>query len=114
MCHGFVKFVLARDAEARFRFSPLERLPESRLAGLPNSVVVRSGDTWLVKSDAALFVLAGLGRGWRALAGVCKVFPLPLRDWVYGWVARLRYRIFGRRVDACPLIPKELESRFDL
>jgi predicted DCC family thiol-disulfide oxidoreductase YuxK len=43
-----------------------------------------------------------------------RIVPRPLRDAVYDLVARVRYRVFGRKDDACPIIPKALRSRFDL
>jgi len=42
------------------------------------------------------------------------VVPRPLRDRLYDLVARTRYRLFGREDEACPVIPEELRSRFDL
>jgi predicted DCC family thiol-disulfide oxidoreductase YuxK len=35
-----------------------------------------------------------------------------VRDAMYDFVARVRYRIFGRKKDACPLMPPDLRSRF--
>jgi predicted DCC family thiol-disulfide oxidoreductase YuxK len=40
--------------------------------------------------------------------------PRRLRDFVYDFVARIRYRVFGRRDDLCPVMPPELRARFDL
>jgi predicted DCC family thiol-disulfide oxidoreductase YuxK len=39
------------------------------------------------------------------------VVPRPLRDLVYDWVARNRYRWFGKR-DACMVPTPELRARF--
>ena len=41
------------------------------------------------------------------------VVPAFLADLVYDGVARLRYRIFGRRDEACPRLPEDLRGRFD-
>jgi predicted DCC family thiol-disulfide oxidoreductase YuxK len=113
LCHGFVKFVLARDRKARFRFSPLDRLTAEERSGLPDSVVVRTGDGFLVKSDAALYVLGGLGGFWGLMGSAARVFPVFVRNFVYDCIARVRYRIFGRRDEVCPLVPKELRGRFE-
>ena len=60
------------------------------------------------KSDAALTVLSNLpGWGWtRALFAA----PKPLRDAIYGLVARNRYRIFGR-YEVCFVPDAELRAR---
>jgi predicted DCC family thiol-disulfide oxidoreductase YuxK len=36
-----------------------------------------------------------------------------LRDFVYDFVARIRYRVFGTREDLCPIVPAALRARFD-
>ena len=47
------------------------------------------------------------------MAAFMAVVPRPLRDVVYGFVARIRYRVFGRRDDLCPVVPPDLRARFD-
>ena len=114
LCHGFIKFVLARDPGGRFHFAPLDKLPKSERAGLPDSVVVRTPGALLTKSEAALYVLQGLGGPWAMLASVGRVFPVALRNFVYDGIAKVRYRIFGKRDNVCPVVPKELRSRFEM
>jgi predicted DCC family thiol-disulfide oxidoreductase YuxK len=118
LCHAFVLFVVKRDREGRYRFAPLQgreirqRLaPEVRRA-LPDAVVLLEGERILVKSDAALHVLAGLGGGWRAVARVSALFPRLLRDSVYDLVARFRRRLFRAPAGACPIVPADLRGRF--
>ena len=100
-CSRWVRFVVARDRQARFRFTPIQSPYGTKLAqafGIDpddpdTNAVVHDGVAWL-KSDAALTVLSLLPRwGWvRVLFAV----PKPLRDAVYNLVARNRYRIFGK------------------
>ena len=122
LCHGAVRFVLARDRDgSAFRFAPLDSdafrrvaPPEARRA-LPDSLVVETGDgRLLTRSDAVIRVLERLGPPWPLLGRLARVVPRPLRDLVYDLVARVRYRVFGREPEACPVIPKQLRSRFDL
>ncbi len=121
LCHRTVKFVLRRDRSGNaFRFAPLQgstfqaRVSAERRAGLPDSIVVLTAEGALVaRSDAFLHILRRLGGGWRVLAGSIAVIPRPLRDAVYNFIARIRYRIFGRRDDVCPVTPPELRARFD-
>jgi predicted DCC family thiol-disulfide oxidoreductase YuxK len=100
-CSRWVRFVVARDVAARFRFTPIQSPYGARLAwafGIdaddPDTNAVIHGGTAYFKSDAALTVLSNLpGWGWvRALS----VVPKPLRDAVYSLLARNRYRIFGK------------------
>jgi predicted DCC family thiol-disulfide oxidoreductase YuxK len=119
LCHGTVRFVLAHDPEGRaFRFAPLDSAAfreRAQGARLPDSLVVQTRDgRLLTRSTAVLHVLERLGGAWRLLAGLGRLAPRPLRDLAYDCVARTRYRIFGRKDDACPMIPQEQRARFDL
>jgi predicted DCC family thiol-disulfide oxidoreductase YuxK len=121
LCQHAVRFVLAEDTTGKaFRFAPLQgetfqaRVAGERRAGLPDSVVVLTrGGELLVRSDAFLHIFRRLGGVWRVLAAVLSVVPRGLRDFVYDFVARIRYRVFGTRDDLCPVVPAELRARFD-
>jgi predicted DCC family thiol-disulfide oxidoreductase YuxK len=121
LCHRAVRFVLRHDrAGSAFRYAPLQgptfqaRVPTEQRAGLPDSVVVLAANgSLLVRSNAFLHILRRLGGGWKILAGALAVIPRPVRDMVYDFIARIRFRIFGTRQDWCPVTPPELRARFD-
>jgi predicted DCC family thiol-disulfide oxidoreductase YuxK len=121
LCHRAVKFVLRHDRSGKaFRFAPLQgvtfqsRVPAGARPGLPDSIVVLTEDgALLVRSNAFLHILRRLGGGWRILAGLLAVIPRPLRDVIYRFIARIRYRVFGTRDDLCPIVPLDLRARFD-
>ena len=121
LCHWAVKFVLKHDRSGEaFRFAPLQgptfeaRVPLERRAGLPDSIVVLTHDgKLLARSDAFLHILRRLGGGWIVLASVLSVIPRGLLDLAYNFIARIRYGVFGRREDVCPIVPAELRARFD-
>ncbi|WP_316191535.1 MULTISPECIES: thiol-disulfide oxidoreductase DCC family protein [unclassified Bradyrhizobium] len=114
-CSRWVQFVIARDTARRFRFTPIQSPYGTRLAqafGIdpqdPDTNAVVHGGKAHLKSDAALTVLSNLpGWGWtRALLAI----PKPLRDAVYGVVARNRYHIFGK-YESCFVPDAELRKR---
>lgn len=117
LCNGSVQFILKRDPHGRFRFASLQSDAGRGLLhahGLPadaleSVVLVEDGRAW-TRSDAALRIARGLSGGWRA-AGVLRVVPRPLRDAVYGLVARNRYRWFGKR-ESCMIPTPEWRARF--
>jgi predicted DCC family thiol-disulfide oxidoreductase YuxK len=121
LCHGAVKFVLKHDPSgSAFRFAPLEgetfqsKVPASEPAKLPDSIVVLTSDgRLLVRSDAFLHILRRLGGAQKILAEVLAIIPRPIRDLAYDFIARVRYKVFGRRDDVCPLVSPELRKRFD-
>jgi predicted DCC family thiol-disulfide oxidoreductase YuxK len=121
LCHHAVKFVLKHDRlGTAFRFAPLQgttfqaTVPVDRRTRLPDSMVVQTRDgSLLMRSDAWVHILRRLGGGWKVTAALVAVIPQPLRDVFYNFVARIRYRVFGRRGDLCPILPPGLRARFD-
>lgn len=122
LCQGSVRFVLAEERGGdTFRFAPLggralrESVSEQRRRALPDSIVVQRTDgSLLTRSGAVLYALRRLGGLWRPLGRAGLLVPRPIRDRVYEGVAAVRYRIFGRSPEACPILPPALRSRFDL
>ena len=117
LCNGFVRFVIARDPAARFRFAALnspaatEVLRRAGVAGpLPDSIILVEDGREYFRSDAALRIARGLRFPW-SLFYAFIVVPRFIRDWVYDWVAAHRYRWFGRR-DVCMIPTAELQRRF--
>jgi predicted DCC family thiol-disulfide oxidoreductase YuxK len=121
LCHRAVKFVLKHDRSGTaFRFAPLQGetfqslVPPQRRVNLPDTFVVLTREgALLMRSNASLYVLERLGGGWRILANILRVIPRGLRDLMYDFVARIRYRLFGMRDDLCPVVPPDLRARFD-
>ncbi|MCP1829145.1 putative DCC family thiol-disulfide oxidoreductase YuxK [Bradyrhizobium sp. USDA 4532] len=114
-CSRWVRFVIARDTDRRFRFTPIQSGYGTRLAksfGIdpddPDTNAVVHGGIAYMKSDGALTVLSHLpGWGWtRTMFAV----PKPLRDAVYSLIARNRYRIFGK-YETCFVPDADMRAR---
>ena len=89
-------------------------LPEDKRTGLPDSIVVPSGDDRLLtRARAVLYIMRRLGGVWRVLAGIASPIPTIVLDRLYDVVAALRYRLFARSSQACPVLPADLRDRFD-
>lgn len=129
-CNRTVQFVLKRDRSDVFRFAALQSALGHRIlerhganpSDLDTFYVVldfdaalrgetKQNETLLARSDAAVFVLRELGSIWSVAGGLLRMLPRSVRDWVYVFVARRRYGIFGR-YDACPIPGAETRSRF--
>jgi predicted DCC family thiol-disulfide oxidoreductase YuxK len=117
LCNGSVQFILRHDPSGRFRFASLQSsVGQDLLArfgmapGRLDSVVLVEGDRWFRESDAALRIARGMSGGWKALA-VFRVIPRPIRDAAYRFIARNRYRWFGKQ-ETCWLSTPELRGRF--
>jgi predicted DCC family thiol-disulfide oxidoreductase YuxK len=117
LCNASVQFLLRRDRERRFRFAALQSAAGRTLLeryGLPtdslSTIVVLEGGRARVQSAAALLLARRLPWPWPLLA-VFTILPRPLRDALYAFVARHRYRWFGR-TESCMLPTREVADRF--
>ena len=121
LCHRTVRFAIARDRDgSRFRFAALGSetfrrcVPESARAELPDSIVVLTPDgSLLTRSGAIIHILERIGGSWRLPAGLLGLVPRGIRDLGYDGIARVRYRLFSKPADACPVTPPELRARFE-
>ncbi len=115
LCNGAVDFILRHDRSGDLLLASLqsdEAGPLLAQADLPpdylDSLVLVEGNRWYTRSDAALEIARRMGGAWK-LAVAFKILPRFLRDGIYDWIARNRYRWFGKR-DSCR-VPTEAERR---
>ncbi len=106
LCSANAQFILTHDRKQEFRLASMQGEAGAamfRAHGMdpkdPDTILLIEGDKVLRDSDAVLGIYTRLGWPWR-IAGLAKLLPRSLRDPVYRWVARNRYRIFGKR-EAC-------------
>lgn len=59
--------------------------------------------------DALMRAGRRLGGVWKGLT-ILRILPAPLQDRLYAWVARNRYRMFGR-ADLCALPDPDVQKR---
>ncbi|MPZ18433.1 MAG: DUF393 domain-containing protein [Luteitalea sp.] len=117
LCHRTVRFLLRHDRQGHLRFAALQSslgrtlLVHHRLSpdGLDTLVLVED-ERASTRSAAVLGATRYLAAPWRYLA-LFRFLPRLVRDRLYDWVARSRYRWFGR-LDACPLPSPGERERF--
>jgi predicted DCC family thiol-disulfide oxidoreductase YuxK len=117
LCSANARFILRHDRRRRFRLASMQSEAGAALYrrfGIdpadPETLILVDGDRALRDSDAVLAIWSGLGWPWRAFAAA-RLVPAALRDPLYRWVARNRYRLFGRR-ETCWLPGPEHSGRF--
>ena len=122
LCNHSVLFVLARDTNKIFHYSPLQSpfaldiLPT--YGGDPaalNTVYVLKNPfseqpELLQKSSAACYVLSELGGLWSIFA-LGRFLPRFFRDFLYDCVAKTRYSLFGKK-EVCMLPEEDWMERF--
>lgn len=104
-CDGSTRLLMKLDRRRRLRFAPLQsgageafKNRHDITESIDSIVLIHNGKARF-RSDAAIGIARTLGFPW-SLAAVVWIVPTPIRDWVYRFVARHRYKIFGTR-EAC-------------
>ena len=122
LCNGAVQFLLKRDRHDRLRFASLQSEFAATLLrrhGVDHQdldtvyVVLNSGEAneaLLAKSDAFLQLAKVIGGGWN-IARIGRIIPRPIRNWLYDFVARHRYQVFGK-YEACMLPDPRHKHKF--
>ena len=117
LCNQSVLFVIKRDSDDRFRFSPLQGdyalshlSASSDLNKRPDSVILIENGKVYSESTAALRIARKLSGLWPLLYGFIIV-PKFIRNYVYRWIADRRYRIWGK-TDSCMVPTAKLKDKF--
>ena len=117
LCNASVQFVIKRDKKRLFRYAALQGdtaqklLANSNSPGLDlNSVVLVENGKVYDRSTAALRIARHLSGGWPLFYAFIIV-PKFLRDGVYNFIAKNRYKWFGKQ-ESCMIPTPELKSLF--
>ncbi len=117
LCNSAVNFVIKRDPQNRFVFTPLQSKAGTLLTNQydidttqVDSIVLIKNNTAYTKSAAALRIAQQLKGLWPLLS-VFLILPSFLRNWVYDYVAQNRYKWFGKQ-DTCMIPTPELKDKF--
>lgn len=117
LCNGAVTFIIKRDKKNQFHFASLQsEFARDFLSGYPelppdlDSIVYVEGGKMYYKSIAAIKIALKLG-GIYKMALIFRVLPRKLSNWLYDYIARNRYKWFGKR-ESCMVPDPSLQSRF--
>ncbi|ASK63985.1 thiol-disulfide oxidoreductase [Virgibacillus phasianinus] len=115
-CDKSVQFIIKRDPKGHFKFASLQGDIGKELLNKHNSpkgidsfVLIENNKCYL-KSSAALQVCKNLKGAWKLLY-ILLVFPKPFRNFLYGIIAKNRYKWFGTK-ESCMLPSPEERKRF--
>ncbi|HXH19618.1 MAG TPA: thiol-disulfide oxidoreductase DCC family protein [Chitinophagales bacterium] len=117
LCNASVRFIIKRDKKAYFRFASLQSAFAGDLFrklnfdsnGVDSIVLYENGKVY-VRSTAALKIAKHLSGWWFLIYG-CIIFPRFLRDAAYDFIARNRYKWFGKK-EFCMVPEPEIKGRF--
>jgi len=117
LCNSAVQFIIRHDKKKVFMFTSLQsdagqkqleqyNFPLDEL----NSFILIENNKAYTRSSGALRVVKKLKGLWPLLYGF-MIVPKFIRDGVYDWVGRNRYKWFGKQ-EACMIPTPELKARF--
>jgi predicted DCC family thiol-disulfide oxidoreductase YuxK len=117
LCNSTVQFIIKHDRNGKFYFASLqsefgqEQVKKYKIdPRLTDSVIYIYNDCAYIKSSAALRIARQLDRGWPLLF-VFMFLPPFIRNFVYDFIAKNRYKWFGKK-DSCMIPSPELKGRF--
>lgn len=115
-CNESVQFIIKRDPEGVFVFASLqgekgrELLKGNKIPQEIDSLVLIEDGRYYTQSTAALRICRNLRGGWRLLQ-IFWLVPKPVRDGMYQFIARNRYKWFGKK-ESCERPSVDIRSRF--
>jgi predicted DCC family thiol-disulfide oxidoreductase YuxK len=117
-CVGWVKFLIDRDADDRFRFASLQSDWTARFfrqhgidpSSQPDSILVWDGDQLRSRSNALITVAEALPGIWHGMRHL-DIFPRDFRDRIYAAIARNRHKLFGK-YEACWVPTAAVRGKF--
>ena len=86
----------------------LNEVPENEK--MMESIIYVKGNQYFRESSAILEILTDIGGFWKIVV-VLKLIPKAIRDKIYQFIAKRRYRYFGKRT-TCLLPTPENKKRF--
>ncbi|MEQ1723449.1 MAG: DCC1-like thiol-disulfide oxidoreductase family protein [Pseudobdellovibrio sp.] len=115
LCNSFVNYVFNNDNKHQFKYSALQSktafdlLPQSDLK--LDSIVYFEDNKTYKRSTAVLRIMFHLGGAWPLISVTLAIIPTPIRDFIYNFVAKNRYQVFGKS-ETCRLPTPEEKQYF--
>ncbi len=118
LCNGAVQFIIKHDKKDAFRFVALQSDLGKEICNyigvdqnkIDSIILYNPGVAYYYKSSAVLEISNYLG-GFYSLLSIFKILPEKLRNYIYDYVAKNRYKWYGKK-ESCMIPTPELKSKF--
>lgn len=117
LCNFFVNFIIKRDRQALFSFAPLKTSKAKSLMAqydleLPDAdtIVLIKDENFYLRSKAIFEIIKDLQGLWFLLR-IFRFLPVSVNDFLYRYIAKNRYEIFGKS-QHCMSPSADIRSRF--
>ena len=118
LCDASVQYIIKHDKDNAFLFTALQSEVGQQIIKEFNidtnkidSIILYSNEHGIsYKSTAALKIASKLGFP-RNLLSVFLIIPTIIRNWVYDYIAKNRYKWYGKK-EECMIPTPDLKSKF--
>lgn len=117
MCNSFVRLIIKLDYKEQFIFCPISSKKGQKIINKFNlelkkidSIILLKNNKITLKSEAVIKILVSLNLFFRFFL-ILKILPSKLLDLIYDFIAKYRYKLFGRK-ESCIIPDEKYKSRF--
>jgi predicted DCC family thiol-disulfide oxidoreductase YuxK len=118
LCNSAVQFVIKNDKKDIFRFVALQSELGNEICNhigvdqhkIDSIILYNPGIAYYYKSTAVIEIGEELG-GIYSLISIIRIFPEKLRNYIYHYIAKNRYKWYGKK-ESCMIPTPELKSKF--
>ena len=117
LCDSSVQFIIKHDKKDVFRFVALQSDLGIEICNyigvdrkIDSIILYNSGVAYYCKSSAVLEIGDELG-GIYSLVSIFKILPEKLRNYIYDYIAKNRYKWYGKK-ESCMIPTPELKAKF--
>ena len=118
LCNTSVQYIIKRDGKKIYSFASLQSDITKKILSQFNqksfnnydSIILIENEKVYYKSTAALRIAKNLS-GLNKILYIFIIIPKPFRDFIYDFIAKNRYKWFGKK-DNCMLPTPNMKSRF--
>ena len=118
LCNGAVLKTIKYDKKNQFVFTALDSDTGKKILNhlkidttkVDSIILYEPNLAYYIKSSAALKVMNDFDGFWK-LNNIFWIVPKPIRDMVYDFIAKNRYKWFGKK-ESCMIPTPELKAKF--
>ena len=118
LCDTSIQYVIKKDKKNTFRFVAIQSDLGQRIIKhiginslhIDSVILYEPGIAYYYKSSAIVEITKELS-GFFSWASVFRILPITVRDYIYDYVAKNRYKWYGKK-DSCLMPSAELQDKF--
>ncbi len=116
LCNGFVQMVIKHDEHGKIKYCALQDPSGVNIREYLNqkhdiSTAIGMYKKQIFTHSDVLFMIARVLKGKWIILRPFQWIPKSIRDRIYNWVAKNRYKWFGQK-DSCPVPDIKIKNRF--